>query len=46
MSLERQWQMIEPDHPQLSVLCQCELVSISHSGFHHTPAGRRRWTLS
>jgi putative transposase len=31
--------LIGPDHPQLSVLRQCELVSISHSGFHHTPAG-------
>jgi putative transposase len=39
MSLERRRQLIEPDHPQLSVLRQCELVSISRSGFHHTPAG-------
>ncbi|TDG02888.1 transposase, partial [Paracraurococcus ruber] len=39
MSLERRRQMIEPDHPQLSVVRQCELVSISRSGFYHQPAG-------
>ena len=31
--------MIEPDHPRLSVVRQCELVSISRSGFYHRPAG-------
>ena len=31
--------MIEPGHPQLSILRQCELVSISRSGFYHRPAG-------
>jgi putative transposase len=31
--------MIEPDHPSLSVARQCELVSISRSGFYHCPAG-------
>ena len=30
--------MIEPEHPQLSIVCQCELVSISRSGFYHRPA--------
>jgi putative transposase len=39
MSLERRRQMIEPGHPQLSVVRQCELVSISRSGFYHRPAG-------
>ena len=39
MSLERRRQMIEPDHPQLSVVRQCELVSISRSGFYHRSAG-------
>ena len=33
MSLERRRQMIEPEHPQLSVVRQCELVSISRSAF-------------
>jgi putative transposase len=31
--------MIEPDHPQLSIVRQCELVSISRSGFYYRPAG-------
>jgi putative transposase len=38
MSLERRRQMIEPDHPQLSIARQCELVSISRSGFYYRPA--------
>jgi len=38
MSLDRRRRMIEADHPQLSVVRQCELVSISRSGFHHRPA--------
>jgi putative transposase len=39
MSLDRRRQMIEPDHPQLSIVRQCELVSISRSGFYHRPVG-------
>ena len=31
--------MIEPEHPQLSIARQCQLVSISRSGFYHRPAG-------
>jgi putative transposase len=31
--------MIEPEHPQLSIVRQCELVSISRSGFYYRPAG-------
>jgi len=31
--------MIEPEHPRLSVVRQCELVSISRSGFYYQPAG-------
>jgi putative transposase len=38
MSLDRRRQMIEPEHPQLSIVRQCELVSISRSGFYHRPA--------
>jgi 3-polyprenyl-4-hydroxybenzoate decarboxylase len=37
MSVERRRQMIEPEHPQLSIVRQCELVSISRSGFYHRP---------
>ena len=31
--------MIEPDHPEVSIMRQCELVSISRSGFYYQPAG-------
>jgi len=31
--------MIEPEHPSLSVARQCELVSISRSGFYYQPVG-------
>ena len=31
--------MIEPEHPKLSVVRQCDLVSISRSGFYYQPAG-------
>lgn len=31
--------MIEPEHPRLSIVRQCELVSISRSGFYRCPAG-------
>ncbi len=31
--------MIRPDHPSLSIVRQCRLVSISRSGFYHTPRG-------
>ena len=45
MSLERRRRMIEPGHPQLSVVRQCELVSISRSGFYHRPAGETALNL-
>ena len=38
MSLDRRRQMVEPDHPRLSIVRQCELVSINRSGFYHRPA--------
>ena len=31
--------MVEPGHSQLSIARQCQLVSISRSGFYHRPAG-------
>jgi putative transposase len=39
MSVERRRQMIEPEHPTLSVVRQCELVSISRSSFYYQPVG-------
>ena len=38
--------MIEPEHPQLSIVRQCELVSISRSGFYHQPAGETSLNLA
>jgi putative transposase len=45
MSLERRRQMIEPRHPQLSIMRQCALVSISRSGFYHRPVGENLLNL-
>ena len=45
MSLERRRQMIEPEHPPLSVVRQCELVTISRSGFYHRPRGETALNL-
>jgi putative transposase len=45
MSLDRRRQMIEPEHPRLSIVRQCELVSISRSGFYHRPAGETALNL-
>jgi putative transposase len=38
--------MIEPDHPGLSVVRLCELVSISRSGFYRRPAGETPLNLT
>jgi putative transposase len=46
MSIERRRQMIDPEHPQLSVVRQCELVSISRSGFYYQPAGETPLNLA
>ena len=37
--------MIEPGHPKLSVVRQCELVSISRSGFYYQPTGETSLNL-
>jgi len=37
--------MIEPEHPALSVVRQCELVSISRSGFYYQPVGETELNL-
>jgi putative transposase len=38
MSMDRRREMIEPDHPHLSVTRQCMLVSIGRSTFYRAPA--------
>ena len=37
--------MIEPEHPQLSIARQCELVSISRSSLYYRPAGETSLNL-
>lgn len=38
--------MIQPNHPQLSVVRQCRLVSISRSGFYHQAQGESTQNLA
>ena len=46
MSIERRRALIEPGHEQLSIVRQCELVSISRSSFYHQPVGESAETLA
>jgi len=46
MSVERRRQMIETEHPRLSVVRQCELVSISRSSFYYQPVGETAENLA
>ena len=46
MSVERRRQMIEPGHSDLSVVRQCELVSISRSSFYYQPVGETAENLA
>jgi len=46
MSLERKRGLIEPGHAGLSVVRQCELLSVSRSGFYYQPAGETATNLA
>jgi putative transposase len=46
MSVEQRRVLIEPRHGQLSIVRQCELVSISRSSFYHRPVGETVETLA
>ncbi len=46
MSVGRRRQRIEPEHSSLSVVRQCELVSISRSRFYDQPVGETAETLA
>jgi len=46
MSVERRRQMIETEHSSLSMVRQCELVSISRSSFYYQPVGETAETLA
>src|SRR4051795_5405704 len=46
MSVERRRALMEPGHGQLSIVRQCELVSISRSSFYHQPVGETAENLA
>ncbi len=46
MSIEQRRALIEPGHGHLSIVRQCELVSISRSSFYHRPVGETAETLA
>lgn len=46
MSLAKRRAMVEPSHPQLSVVRQCALVGLSRSGVYHRPKGESAATLT
>src|SRR5207237_7653999 len=45
LSLDRRKTMIDPGHPRLSIVRQCELASISRSSFYREPAVESEETL-
>jgi putative transposase len=45
LSLDRRKAMIEPGHPRLSIVRQCELASISRSSFYREPTAVSEATL-
>jgi putative transposase len=46
MSLERRRQMVDRDHPVLSIVRQCELVSVNRSGLYHASGGETALNLA
>jgi putative transposase len=46
MTIERRREIVEPDHVMLSIVRQCELLSISRSGFYYAPTGESAATLA
>src|SRR5208283_1076907 len=45
-SIEGKRQCIEPDHPQLSVRRQCELLGLNRSSWHYRPLGESAANLA
>src|SRR5215217_6859704 len=45
LSLDRRKTMIDPGHPRLSIVRQCELASISRSSFYREPSAESEETL-
>ena len=45
LSLDRRKMMIDPGHPRLSIVRECELASISRSSFYREPTAENEETL-
>jgi len=37
--------MVDPDHPGLSIVCQCSLLSMSRSSFYYEATGENPFNL-
>jgi putative transposase len=46
MSVARRHDLIAREHPHLAIVRQCELVSISRSGFYYAPVGASAFNLT
>src|SRR5262245_32479073 len=46
LSVDRRRQMIDSEHPSLSIARQCQSVSISRSGFYYPPSGESELNLT
>jgi putative transposase len=46
MTVNWRQQAVQPDHPRLSIVRQCELLSISRSGFYYEPLGESAENLA
>jgi putative transposase len=46
MTVDWRRRIVEPDHAALSIVRQCELLSISRSGFYYEPSGESAETLA
>jgi putative transposase len=46
MSVERRRQLVDADHHALSIVRQCELLSMSRSGFYYEPVGETAENLA
>lgn len=45
MSHARRKALIEPDHPRLSIVRQCELLSVNRSSYYYQPTGENAQSL-
>jgi transposase len=46
MSMDRRRKMVEPNNPDLSIMAQCRLLSLSRSGYYYAPVAENGATLA